>query len=36
LTLKDIQELVQEKLVEAEKQTKEEFLFSNIDSIFVD
>lgn len=36
LTLKDIQELVQEKLVEAEKQTKEEFLFSHIDSIFID
>ena len=36
LTLKDIQALVQEKLVQAEKQTKEEFLFSHIDSIYID
>ena len=35
LTLNDIQSLVQEKIFEAEKLTKEEFLFSHIDLIFV-
>ena len=35
LTLNDIQHLVQEKLSKAEKQTKEKFLFSHIDSILV-
>ena len=35
LTLNDIQSLVQEKLTLAEKQTKENFLFSHFDSIFV-
>ena len=35
LTLNDIQSLVQDKVSEAERQTKENFLFSHIDSIFV-
>ena len=35
LTLNDIQSLVQEKLTLAEKQTKEKFLFSHFDCIFV-
>ena len=35
LTLNDIQSLVQEKLALAEKQTKEKFLFSHFDCIFV-
>ncbi len=35
LTLNDINSLIQEKLFETEKQTKEKFLFSHIDSIFV-
>ena len=35
ITLDDIQSLVQEKIFEAEKQTKEKFLFSHIDSILV-
>ena len=35
LTISDINALVQEKLIKAEKQTKEDFLFSHIDSIFV-
>jgi len=35
LTISDINALVQEKLIKAEKETKEDFLFSHIDSIFV-
>ncbi len=35
ITLSDIQKIVQEKLVKAEMQTKEKFLFSHIDSILV-
>ena len=35
ITLNDIQSLVQEKLSKAEKETKENFLFSHIDSITV-
>ena len=35
ITISDIQKLIQEKLSKAEKQTKEDFLFSHIDSIFV-
>jgi hypothetical protein len=35
ITLNDIQSLVQEKLFEAEKQTREKFLFSHIDFIEV-
>ena len=35
LTISDIQLIVQEKIIDAEKQTKEKFLFSHIDSIFV-
>ena len=35
LTLHDIQSIIQDKLTDAEKKTKETFLFSHIDSIFV-
>jgi len=35
ITLADIQAMVQEKLFKAEKQTREKFLFSHIDSILV-
>jgi hypothetical protein len=35
LTINDIQSLVQEKLSKAERDTKEKFLFSHIDSITV-
>jgi hypothetical protein len=35
LTRNDIQSMIQEKLADAEKQTKETFLFSHIDAISV-
>ena len=35
LTINDVQALVQEKLIQAEKETKEKFLFSHIESIIV-
>ena len=35
LTISDVQSIVQEKLIKSEKQTKEKFLFSHIDSILV-
>ena len=35
LTLSDVQKIIQEKLFNAEQQTKEKFLFSHIDSILV-
>jgi hypothetical protein len=35
LTIADVQSIVQEKIYEAEKQTKEKFLFSHIDTILV-
>lgn len=35
INLNDIQSLIQEKIFDAEKQTREKFLFSHIDSIFV-
>ena len=35
LTITDVQSMIQDKIYEAEKETKEQFLFSHIDDIFV-
>lgn len=35
LTISEIQSLIQDKIIKAEKETKEKFLFSHIDSIYV-